>query len=261
MNDETAGAPASAELQQARQQIAQLQQQLAQAGQALEDFTYSVSHDLRASLRHVSAYLKIIREDLGSGDPAAIVSHLDTAGNAAAHMARLMDGLQELSRVGRAEMQRCSLDFSRLISDVRHQLEADTAQRKIEWQVAPDLPKVWGDMALLGQMLVQLLGNALKFTRDCPVARIEVGWERRDDGSCELRIRDNGVGFDPRFQDRLFRVFQRLHSPKQFEGIGIGLALARRVVERHGGRIWASGAMGAGCQISFTLPLPAAGVP
>ncbi len=246
------------ELEQARTEIAQLQGQLAQTRLALEDFTYSVSHDLRASLRHVSSYLKIVREDLGPGVDAGILAHLDTAGGAAAHMVLLMDGLLELSRVGRAEMQLADVDLARLVSDVRHQLENGMERHKPQWNIAADLPLVRGDMALLGQMLAQLLGNAFKFTRDCPLASIDISWAAAGDGFCELHIRDNGVGFDDRFQDRLFRVFQRLHSPKQFEGIGIGLALARCVVERHGGSIRAQSGEGAGCRISLTLPLAAA---
>ena len=246
------------ELEDAHAEIARLRQQLVQAGHALEDFTYSVSHDLRASLRHVSAYLKVVREDLGDGLDASIASHLDTAGEAAAQMARLMDALLELSRVGRVELQWGDVDLARLISDVRHQLEPDALQRHIEWRIAPDLPVVRGDMALLGLVLRHLLANALKFTRRRDPATIDVSWSRRD-GRCELRIRDNGVGFDARQQDRLFRVFQRLHSPRQFEGLGIGLALARRVVERHGGTIVArgeaTGEAAAGCEISLTLPL------
>lgn len=246
------------ELEDARAEIARLRQQLVQAGQALEDFTYSVSHDLRASLRHVSAYLTVVREDLGDGIDAAIASHLDTASEAAAQMARLMDGLLELSRVGRAELQLCDVDLARLISDVRYQLEPDTAQRRIEWRVALALPIVRGDMALLGLVLRHLLANAVKFTRPREQATIDIDWSHSD-GRCELRIRDNGVGFDPRQQDRLFRVFQRLHNPRQFEGLGIGLALARRVVERHGGTIAARGEVAgetaAGCEISLTLPL------
>lgn len=250
----------STELEAARQRIEQLQSELAQSRLALEDFTYSVSHDLRASLRHVSEYLKIVREELGDGVDDAIQSYLNKAGAAAAHMARLMDGLMELSRVGRVELQVCDVDLARLISDLRHQLEPDTPTRRIEWRVASDLPAVRGDMALLSQMLASLLDNALKFTRDCPLATIDVGWTQGEAGVCELRIRDNGVGFDPRFQDRLFRVFQHLHSARQFEGIGIGLALARRVVERHGGTIWARGDMAPGCQISLTLPMAGAAV-
>ena len=252
----------NSELEDAHAEIARLRQQLVQAGNALEDFTYSVSHDLRVSLRHVSAYLQVVREDLGDGLDASIASHLDTAGEAAAQMARLMDALLELSRVGRVELQWGDVDLARLISDVRHQLEPDAAQRPIKWRIAPDLPVVSGDVALLGLVLRHLLANALKFTRPCDPATIDVSWSRRE-GHCELRIRDNGVGFNARQQDRLFRVFQRLHSPRQFEGLGIGLALARRVVERHGGTIAArgeaadgsTGGTAAGCEISLTLPL------
>ena len=245
------------ELEEARQRIEQLEQQLAQTGQALEDFTYSVSHDLRASLRHVSSYLKIVREELGDGVEVAIASHLNTAGEAATRMGRLMDGLLELSRVGRAELQLSDVDLARLIADVRHQLEHGAQPRRVEWCVAPDLPKVRGDLALLYQMFTHLLANALKFTRPCSLATIKIDWTCRDPDLCELRIRDNGVGFDARLQDRIFRVFQRLHSAKEFEGIGIGLALARRVVERHGGAILARGDMDPGCQITLTLPLAA----
>ena len=251
------------ELEQARAEIAQLQRELAQNRLALEDFTYSVSHDLRASLRHVTSYLKIVREDLGAAVDANILAHLDTAGGAAAHMVQLMDGLLELSRVGRAEMQLSDVDLGRLIADVRHQLENGMRQREVQWKIAADVPLVHGDIAMLAQMLAQLLGNAIKFTRDCPVASIDISWTARGDGFCELHISDNGVGFDARFRDRLFRVFQRLHSPKQFEGIGIGLALARAVVERHGGSIRAEAGVGAGCRISLTLPVAGAdaGVP
>ncbi len=240
----------------ALRRIAQLERELAQARLVLEDFTYSVSHDLRASLRHVHAYLRIAREDLGDELDPAIATHLDTAAGAAAQMGRLMDGLMELSRVGRAVLQPGVVDMGRLLDDVRQQLHVRTQERDVLWQIAPDLPRVRGDMALLSQMSTCLLDNALKFTgerRDG--ACIEVGWIRLPDGMCEIYVQDNGAGFDPRVQDRLFRVFQRLHSTRQFDGIGIGLALARRVIERHGGQIRASGALGQGCRISFCLPL------
>ncbi len=238
----------------AQQRIEQLERELAQARLVQEDFTYSVSHDLRASLRHVHAYLRIAREDLGEELDPAIAAHLDTAAGAAAQMGLLMDGLMELSRVGRAVLQPGVVDMGRLLDDVRQQLYVQTQGRDVIWQIAPDLPRVRGDMALLSQMVTCLLDNALKFSRDCSVARIELGWSRQADGACDIFVQDNGVGFDPRGQDRLFRVFQRLHSTRQFDGIGIGLALARRVVERHGGQIRASGALDQGCRISFCLP-------
>jgi signal transduction histidine kinase len=236
------------------QRLARLEGELAQARLAMEDFTYSVSHDLRASLRHVSAFVRIAREDLGSDAAPEIASHLDKAAGAASHMGRLMDGLLELSRIGRAELQPGNVDMVRLVNDIRHQLQGQAPGRDIDWQVAPELPQVHGDVALLHQALVQLLANALKFTRKCPQAVVSVDGQRRSDGWIEIRLCDNGVGFDPRLQDRLFRVFQSLHSAKEFEGIGIGLALARRVVERHGGHISATGEPGKGCCISLKLP-------
>lgn len=244
-----------------KQRIAQLERELAQARLALEDFTYSVSHDLRASLRHVNSYLSIAREDLGDALDPAIAAHLDTAADAAVHMGRLMDGLMDLSRVSRAVLQPIKVDMVRLLDDTRRQLQDRADGREVCWRIAPDLPRVRGDMALLSQMMACLLDNALKFSRNCPVAQVDVSWELLQDGYCEIHVQDNGVGFDARMQERLFRVFQSLHSARQFDGIGIGLALARRVVERHGGHIRASSMPGQGCRISLSLPLASSGAP
>ncbi len=236
------------------QRLAQLERELAQAHQAMEDFTYSVSHDLRASLRHVSAFVAIAREDLGDAIDPDIAAHLDKAAGAAAQMGRLMDGLLALSRIDRAELQAGDVDLARLIDDIRHHQHDPSQGRDIVWQVSPELPQLHGDAALLHQMLVQLLDNARKFTGKTAQACITIDGRRRDDGWVEITLRDNGAGFDPRLHDRLFRVFQRLHSSKEFDGIGIGLAVARRVVERHGGTIAATGEPGKGCCISLALP-------
>ncbi|MCW5642109.1 MAG: two-component sensor histidine kinase [Rhodoferax sp.] len=241
-----------------RQRVDQLERELAQVQLALEDFTYSVSHDLRASLRHVTAYLRIAREDLGDALDPAIADHLDTAAGAATRMGRLMDGLMELSRVGRAVLQPAVVDLGALLDDVRHHLEPACEGRALRWHVAPDLPRVHGDLALLNQLLTCLVDNAIKFSRDRDLAEITIGWTPLEaPGMCEIHVQDNGVGFDPRMQDRLFRVFQSLHSAREFDGIGVGLALARRVVERHGGQIRAQGEPGQGCRISLSLPLAA----
>ncbi len=237
-----------------QQQVQRLERELAQLRQALEEFTASVSHDLRAPLRHVNAFVRIAREDLGDGVDPEIASHLDKAADAATHLGCLMDGLLELSRIGRVELQPAQVDLTRLVDDIRHQLQSVLQGRDVLWQVAPDLPSAFGDVSLLHQLVQRLLDNALKFTRDCPQARIEIGGRSTADGGVEIEVRDNGVGFDPRQQDRLFRPFQRLHSSKAFDGIGIGLALARRIVERHGGEIAASGEVGKGCCIRVRLP-------
>ncbi len=245
----------SAAAPEPQQRVEQLERELAQARLALEDFTYSVSHDLRASLRHVISYLRIAREDLGDGLDPAVSAHLDTAAGAAAQMGRLMDGLMELSRVGRAVMQQGEVDLVRMVDDLRRTLQDKAEGRQIVWSIAPDLPRVRGDMAMLSQMLGCLLDNAMKFSRDSASSQIAVQWNLLEHGLCEIHIQDNGVGFDPRMQDRLFRVFQSLHSARQFDGIGVGLALARRVVERHGGQIRASSGPGLGCRVSLSLPL------
>ena len=243
-----------AQAESAQQHLQRLERALAQSREALEEFTSSVSHDLRAPLRHVSAFVRIAREDLGDDVDPEVASHLDKAADAATHLGHLMDGLLELSRVGRAELQPGPVDMHDLVEDIRRQMQEKLQGRDVVWQVAPDLPPVFGDVALLHQLMVRLMDNALKFTRDCPQTQIEIGGKSTDDGGVEIQVRDNGVGFDPRQQERLFRPFQRLHSAKAFDGIGIGLALARRVVERHGGTIAASGEVGKGCCISLCLP-------
>ncbi len=237
-----------------QQQVVRLERELAQARQALEEFTASVSHDLRAPLRHVSAFVQIAREDLGDDVDPEVATYLDKAADAAIHLGQLMDGLLELSRVGRTELQSGPVDLARLVDDIRRQMQDGLQGRDVVWRVAPDLPQLHGDVALLHQLMLRLLDNALKFTRNAPQARIEINGRSTDDGGVEIEVRDNGVGFDPRQQDRLFRPFQRLHSAKAFHGIGIGLALARRVVERHGGDIAASGELGKGCCITVRLP-------
>jgi len=242
----------------APQRIDALQRELQLARDALENFTYSVSHDLRAPLRHINAYLKIIREDLGDRLEPDTAAHLQTVVDSAAMIVRQLDALQEMSRVGRVELQLSDVDMSRLLTEVRVQLAAVHADRQVHWHIEADLPMVRGDVALLGQMLTEVLGNALKFSAACAPAVIEVSRGQCDDDMLELRISDNGVGFDSRFQDRLFRVFQRLHSSRQFEGLGAGLALSRMVVARHSGSISARGDLAPGCCVTLRLPLAAA---
>ena len=241
------------------QRLTDLQQELQIARQALANFTYSVSHDLRAPLRHVSAYLKIIREDLGDGIDPGISAHLQTASEAALLLGRQMDGLLELSRLGRTELRLVDVDLSRLIPQVCEQLAGASPARPVQWRIASGLPVVPCDLALLGQTLTHLLGNAVKFSAAVESPCVSVGWSVIAGGFCRLTITDNGVGFDSRFQDRLFLVFQRLHSNRQYpgfgDGLGIGLAFARLVVERHGGSIQMRGDLEPGCEVSLTLPL------
>ena len=234
--------------------IAALERELAQARAALEDFSYSVSHDLRAPLRHVSAYLKIIREDLGPDLPDDLGGHLKTASDAAAQMGRQMDALLVLSRLGRTELHPVDVDLDRVLADLCRQMEAQFPQRAIEWQLQAPLPAVHADLGLLGQALQHLLDNALRFSAQRSPAVVRVRAARMADGWVELSVQDNGKGFDPRFADRLFKVFQRVHAGPPVDGIGLGLAYVRAVAERHGGTVRAEGAPEQGCTVSLRLP-------
>lgn len=236
-------------------EIARLQRELTQARAELQDFTYAVSHDLRASLRHVSAYAQIIQEDLGAQLTPDIAAHLVTVQQAAQQMARQIDGLAELSRLTRLELQPTRLDVGLMLRDVLAELAATTAGRVLHWQLAPDLPALQGDAALVRQALAHLLSNALKFTAQRTVAEITLSWRAHGNGQCALTLSDNGAGFSPQYQDKLFHAFGRLHGAREFEGLGMGLALTRKIVERHGGEFWAQGTLDAGCRVTITLPL------
>lgn len=247
-------APASPQ----EQELARLRSELQAARDALGDFAYVVSHDLRANLRHITAYAGLVREEFEDGGdtlPAEALSYLETVTNAARLMGRQIDGLMAWSQLDRIELDPVPLDLSVLVAEAREALAPEAAGRQIDWRVAADVPPLRGDAALVRQLLGHLLSNALKFTRPRARADIEIGWQPAEAGRCALYLRDNGVGFNPRLQDKLFHVFQRLHSASEFEGLGLGLALARKIVERHGGRIEAEGTLDAGCCIRFTLPL------
>ncbi len=234
-----------------------LERELVQARAALEDFTYSVSHDLRASLRHINAYVKIINEVMGEQGAPDLKKHLATVSQAAAQMGCQIDALTELSRLARVELSRTVLDCGQMARDTVAALAQTLGERGVEWQIAPDIPAVQADAILTRQVLDQLFSNALKFTTPRPLAIIKLAWAVQSNGYCALTVSDNGVGFNPQYGGKLFQAFQRLHSAREFDGLGMGLARVRKIVERHGGSVWAQGAVGAGCRVSFTLPLAA----
>ncbi len=236
------------------QEIARLQAELHDARAALGDFAYAVSHDLRASLRHIMSYAALLREEMGPVLPGEALSYLETVHGAARTLGQQIDGLMSWSQLDRVELQVREWEVGTLVAEAQAQLAESCAGRQIEWQVQEGLPVLIGDGALLRQLLVHLLSNALKFTRPRETAVIGIGVEVTPEGLATLHVRDNGVGFDPVRQFKLFHVFQRLHGASQFEGLGLGLALARKIVERHGGSIRAEGALDAGCTVSFTLP-------
>jgi PAS domain S-box-containing protein len=228
--------------------------QLLAANQDLEAFSYSVSHDLRSPLRHVASFVSLLQEHLGDQCDEVTTRYLGTIGTSARHMSQLIDGLLAFSRLGRAAVNIAPVDFNLLVGAVVAQLAHDTEGRSVDWVVAPDLPVVQGDALLLREVWANLLGNAYKYTRQRERSRIEVGWSMDTVDGYTFYVRDNGVGFDTKYAQKLFGVFQRLHRASEFEGTGIGLALARRIVERHGGAICAESQLGVGSVFSFSLP-------
>lgn len=226
---------------------------LAAANRDLEAFAYTVSHDLRAPLRHVTAFVELLDQHSGQALDEQGREYLRTISSAAQRMGNLMDDLLRLSRLGRAALTDTDVSLRQLVDEALEELAPQTEGRRIDWQVGA-LPRVRGDHALLRGAVVNLLANAVKYTRQRDPAKIEVGCQERDN-EVVFFVRDNGAGFDMEFADKLFGVFQRLHPAQEFEGTGVGLASVRRVIERHGGRTWAEGAVNRGTTFFFSLPV------
>jgi light-regulated signal transduction histidine kinase (bacteriophytochrome) len=224
------------------------------ANKDLESFSYSVSHDLRSPLRHISSFVSLLEEHLGEGSDHTTQRYLNTIGNSARHMSQLIDGLLAFSHLGRSAVKLTAVDFAMLVEAVVNQLAHDTDGRVVDWVVPPDLPVVQGDALLLREVWANLLGNAFKYTRPRERACIEIRWSVDPAVGYTFGVHDNGVGFDTRYAQKLFGVFQRLHRASEFEGTGIGLALTRRILERHGGSIWAESQVGEGSVFHFSLP-------
>jgi PAS domain S-box-containing protein len=238
--------------------VAERTAQLVDANRELEAFSYSVSHDLRAPLRHVQGFIEMLVEACAAGQVDKVQRHAAIIAAAANDMGTLIDDLLAFSQTARSEVRRARVDMDALVAEAIRALDSQCRDRRVEWRVAP-LPAVEGDLGLLRQVLANLLGNAVKYTRGRDPAIIEVGAADDGQGGCEFHVRDNGVGFDMAHAARLFGVFQRLHRADEFEGTGIGLAIAHRVIARHGGRIRAEAAPGAGAAFLFTVPPAAAG--
>jgi PAS domain S-box-containing protein len=227
--------------------------QLQTANDELGAFSYSVSHDLRAPLRHVMGFVELLQQDAGPSLSKKSLQHLTTISQAAKRMGNLIDDLLAFSRIAKSEMQKAEVNLDHLVGETLRDFQAETKERNITWEILP-LPPVWADRALLRMVLVNLISNALKFTGKRTQAKIEMGCAPDRNGETVIFIRDNGAGFNPRYADKLFGVFQRLHSRDEFEGTGIGLANVRRIIQRHGGRAWAEGVVDGGATFFFSLP-------
>jgi signal transduction histidine kinase len=235
-------------------------EQLLSSNRELEAFSYSVSHDLRAPLRNIRGFASLLERRAESVLDSESKRFLDIVSGESTRLADLIDSLLAFSRLNRAELKKQDLDLRPLIEAVRTDLEEETDGRHVEWIIGR-LPKVHGDPTLIRQVLTNLISNALKFsrTRDPAVITIDSPNGTAKHGEIVFFVRDNGVGFDPTYAEKLFGVFQRLHSGKEFEGSGIGLATVKRIITRHGGRIWAEGAPDSGATVYFTLKIPGSG--
>ena len=223
------------------------------ANKALEAFAYSVSHDLRAPLRHLDGFAELLRHRCSPQMDPQCQRYLDKITSSAQRMGRLIDDLLAFSRLQRTEVSMVRVGLNQLVDDIRRELEPDLAGRLVIWKVG-DMPDVYGDRSMLRQVLVNLVSNAVKYTRDRPEAHVEIGCSGTTEEETTLFVRDNGTGFEMRYVHKLFEVFQRLHSD-EYEGTGVGLAIVRRIVERHGGRVWAEGALDRGATFYCSLQL------
>jgi light-regulated signal transduction histidine kinase (bacteriophytochrome) len=238
--------------EEARTGLQRLAEQLSEANQELESLSYTVSHDLRAPLRHIEAFAGLLEQNLAGKLDASSAEYLAVIGQSARQMSLLLDGVLSYSRVCRRELNHTTVQLDAAVNAVLQELKLEMEGRRIEWQIEP-LPKIVGDPWMIRQIFAQVLSNALKFTRTRDPARISIAAQTTAD-EIILRVEDNGIGFDPQYTGRLFGLFQRLHSDARFEGKGVGLAHVRRMVQRHGGRVWAEAKPDAGATFFMALP-------
>jgi PAS domain S-box-containing protein len=235
------------------QRVTERTAQLEYANQELESFSYSVSHDLSAPLRNISGFVELLQKRVNGALDEKSLRYLETISDEARRMGTLIESLLHFSKLSRTELQKTRVDLNRLVAEVQEQFVFEVQDRCIEWRIEP-LPEVSGDWNLLKQVFSNFLSNAIKYTRTRPKAEITVGFQNGSPDEIVIFVRDNGVGFNMKHASKLFRVFQRLHSLKEFEGTGIGLANAQRIIHRHGGKVWVEAEEERGAAFFLTLP-------
>lgn len=254
-NDITQRKRGELEIRQLNQELGKRTTELEAINKELEAFAYSISHDLRAPLRHMVGYTELLQKNASS--------ILDDKGRrytlmileSAKRMGTLIDDLLAFSRIGRAETRETTVSLEQLVREVQSEVSQETGGRNITWRIGK-LPDLYGDRSMLKLALVNLVSNAVKFTRTRPQPEIEIGCTDKTNDGLVVFVKDNGVGFDMKYVHKLFGVFQRLHRAEEFEGTGIGLATVQRIIRRHGGRVWAEGLVGSGATFYLSLPKP-----
>ena len=226
--------------------------QLQKLNEELEAFSYSVSHDINAPLGEISGYVACLKKHPGAKLDDVAQHYLGGIQSCVHRISRLTQDLLRLARIDRTELLWRRVDLSQIARDIAVELSARAPGRRVEWSIASAL-MAEGDSGLITILLNNLLSNAWKYTSHCSVGRIELGVDLRTEGSCQYYVRDNGIGYDMASASRLFQPFERLHTEEEFPGAGIGLATARRIIQRHGGRIWAAGKVGRRATFRFTL--------
>jgi PAS domain S-box-containing protein len=240
------------EINTLNQELAKRTIELQGSNKELEAFAYSVSHDLRAPLRHMSGFTELLQKNSGAILNDKGKRYLTMILESAKRMGTLIDDLLAFSRIGRAEAHRSQVSLEQLVQEALAEVRQDTNGRDVVWKIG-DLPAWYGDRSMLRLVLVNLISNAVKFTRTRPRAEIEIGCTEQKRDQVVVFVRDNGVGFDMKYSNKLFGVFQRLHAADAFEGTGIGLATVQRIVHRHGGRVWAEALVDQGATFYFSL--------
>jgi PAS domain S-box-containing protein len=243
------------EIQHLNLELAKRSKELEGTNKELEAFAYSVSHDLRAPLRHMAGYTELLQKRISSALDDKSRRYVAMMLESAKRMGNLIDDLLSFSRIGRAETQKTLVNMDQLVREALTEIRQDTEERKITWKIGA-LPNLHGDRSMLRLALVNLLSNAVKFTRTRPQAEIEIGMADGKPDEIVVFVRDNGVGFDMKYVNKLFGVFQRLHQSEAFEGTGIGLATVQRILHRHGGRVWAESVVDQGATFYISAPKP-----
>ena len=252
-NDITERKRREQEIENLNRELAKRSTELEAINKELEAFAYSVSHDLRAPLRHVAGFTELLQKKVASGVDEKSNRYMAMILDSAKRMGNLIDDLLAFSRIGRAETQKTLVSMAQLVKEALTEVRQDTEGRNIVWKIAV-LPDFYGDRSMLRLVLVNLISNAIKFTRTRKQAEIEIGCASGNKDDLVVFVRDNGVGFDMKYVNKLFGVFQRLHESAAFEGTGIGLATVQRIIHRHGGKVWAEGAVDNGATFYFSAP-------